>query len=115
MSIDILPNSIPREKKIDNSISRPGNQWIYIYCANCGKDGGRVLENDHDFAFYLCDPCAENYGDIPGTMMVPDELFWQKVANAQIEKYDRLLTPLELAIELQDETSLMSKLKKETH
>lgn len=112
---EILPSSIPKRRKVDHSISAPGMNWIYIFCANCGKDGGRVLENDYDFAFYLCDPCAETHGAISGTVMVPDEVFWQKIVDAQVEKYGRILTFEETAIQLQDSTSLMSKLKKETH
>jgi len=111
--MDVLPSSIPKERKIDTSISSHGMNWIYIFCANCGKDGGRVLENDYDFAFYLCEPCAENYGKIAGIYMEPDSIFWQKIVDAQVEKYGRTLTAQETAIELQDETSMISKLKKE--
>lgn len=114
-NIDLLPNCLTR--KIDWNLSRNGQTWLYLYCANCGADGGRILEcevpNKEEFAFYLCDPCAEKHGAITGTMMVPDELIFQKIAEAQVEKYGGLLTPQQLAIELQDETSLMSKLKKE--
>lgn len=90
---DILPNSKPRHRKVDWNISRCGAEWIYIFCANCGKDGGRVLENQCDFAFYLCDSCAETYGHIPGTMMVPDELFWQQVAERNKEMHPCLSIP----------------------
>ena len=110
--MDLLPNSIPAERKIDWNLSRTGARWLYIYCANCGKDGGRVLENEMDFAFYLCNSCAEKYGEIPNTMMVPDEVFFEKVKEAQIEKYGRILNPEEVAVELQDGSSFLSKLAK---
>lgn len=73
MSVDLLPNSKPRARRIDWNISRCGVEWIFIFCANCGKDGGRILENDYDFAFYLCQDCAGKYGEIAGTYMVPDQ------------------------------------------
>jgi len=108
-----LPSSIPTHRKFDHSLSGAGALWIYIYCASCGADGGRVLENDYDFAFYLCNDCADKYGDIDGMYMEPDQVFWNKLYNAQMEEYGRLLTPEEIAIELQEKTSLMTKLKKE--
>jgi hypothetical protein len=110
---ELLPNSIPRERKIDTHISSHGNNWIYIFCASCGTDGGRVLENECDFAFYLCNDCAEKFGQIDGTYMVPDEVFWQKLADAQMEKYGRLLAADEIAITLDDHDSLLSRLMKE--
>ncbi len=115
---ELLPNSLTKTPKIDFNLSRNGQTWLYLFCANCGADGGRVLETDvpnaEQFAFYLCNPCAETHGDIPGTMMVPDEIFFEKVRNAQLERYGRLLTGIEIAIELQDDSSIFSKLKKET-
>lgn len=114
---DLLPNSIPRNPKVDWSISRADSRWFYIFCANCGADGGRVMEanipNCEEFAFYLCNSCAEKYGDIPNSVMVPDEVFFKKVAEAQLESYGRTLTAEEVAIELQDGSSILSKLAKE--
>lgn len=74
---DILPSSIPRNKRIDWNISRTGNEWVYLYCANCGCDGGRVLDNEVSsaFAFYLCNSCAEKHGEVAGTYAVPDDQF----------------------------------------
>jgi len=45
--------------------------------------------------------------------MVPDEVFFGKVREAQLEKYGRMLTPNEVAIELQDGSSFLVKLAKE--
>jgi hypothetical protein len=72
-----LPNSLTRAPKVDHSISRPGTVWLILYCANCGHEGGRVLETElsEQFAFYLCNDCAEKHGSIAGTMMLPDHLF----------------------------------------
>lgn len=114
---EILPNSIPRNPKIDWNLSRSGAHWFFIFCASCGADGGRVLEsnipNREEFAFYLCDSCAEKHGEVPGTMMVPDEVFFQKATEMQFEKYGRVLTAEEIAIELQDGSSFISKFTKE--
>ena len=87
--------------------------WLKIFCANCGADGGSVLENDYDFAFYLCDPCADKWGPIAGTYMEPDSVFWEKVKQAQLEKFGRELQPQEIAEELKNEHSIISKLARE--
>lgn len=110
---NILPSSIPMHRKMDSSLSAPGLNWIYIFCASCGADGGRVLENEYDFAFYLCNDCAEKYGKIDGAYMEPDAVFWEKLKNAQMEKYGRELSPHELQVELEEQGSVISKLAKE--
>jgi hypothetical protein len=104
---DLLPNSRARESK--NVTYRVGFPWVPIFCANCGADGGAVPEEHCDFAFYLCNPCAEKWGQLAGTMTMPDEVFWQKVTDA----YGRELTEEERIKELDDESSLLSKLTKE--
>lgn len=80
-----------------------------IYCANCGTDGGLVPEGATNHAFYLCKPCAETYGQIAGTMMVPDEVFWARWNEAQLETYGRLLTEAEVVVQSQDPDSLVTK------
>ncbi len=119
MSTETLPNSLPRIEKIDWNMSRGGSIWMYLYCANCGADGGRVMKTDmpEEFAFYLCDErqnnCAAKWAELAGTIAIPDEVFFEKVRQAQMEKYGRILTPEEVGMELQDESSMMSKLKRE--
>lgn len=112
----LLPNCLLKNRRSDLVLSGTG-EWFYLFCANCGKDGGRVRSTEipleQQFAFYLCDPCAEKYGAIAGMLMVPDEAFWAKVKEAQIEKYGRELEPWEVVEELKDENSMMSKLARE--
>lgn len=108
---DLLPTSVP---KVTRQVTfRLGVPWIPIYCANCGADGGQIPEDTRDFAFYLCQPCADRYGEIAGTMMVPDEVFWAKVKDAQLEKYGRELLAHEVVAELADPDSMMTKLASE--
>src|SRR4051812_42666779 len=76
---ELLPDSRPRDTK--GVVYRLGVAWIPIFCANCGKPGGKVPQ-DSGHAFYLCDsPCAEQWGQVAGTMAVPDEVFWAHVAD----------------------------------
>jgi hypothetical protein len=113
---DVLPDSRPRRTR---SVKRVVNwfglilNWIPIYCANCGKDGGLVPERNCTFAFYLCQSCADKLGPIVGTYMVPDEVWWAKVKQVQFESYGRELTPKELALELDKIDSPMSKLARD--
>lgn len=107
----ILPDSRLRETK--NVVVRDGVNWVPIFCANCGADGGIVPEENTTFAFYLCNPCAEKYGNIEGTYVESDVAFWEKVHAAQLEKYGRVLEPGEIVEQLKDGNSLLSKLARE--
>jgi hypothetical protein len=112
---NILPNCLTKTPKIDHSMSGRGGNWFYLFCANCGADGGRVQDTylSQQFAFYLCNDCAETYGAIAGTYMVPDEVFWQKVNSAQLEEFGRELSATEIVEALQDASHILSKLAKE--
>lgn len=77
---DLLPDSRARDGREVTRHWFLGNT-VPIFCANCGKEGGRVPEENCTFAFWLCDNCVETFGPIAGTMMVPDEVFWQQVAD----------------------------------
>jgi len=86
---------------------------VPVFCANCGAGGPYVPAENMTFAFYLCNPCAEKWGAIVGTYMMPDEVFWGKVKEAQIEKYGRELSGPEIVEMLKDENSIFSKLAKD--
>jgi hypothetical protein len=49
------------------------------------------------FCFYLCQPCAETYGQIAGMMLMPDEVFFEHVKQEQLARHGRYLTPDEWA------------------
>lgn len=108
---DVLPNCLPKVTR--KVVWRGPMAWIPLFCANCGADGGLVPEEGSDFAFYLCDPCAEKWAPLAGTMLVPDEVFWQKLNAAQVEKYGRILTPPEQVEALKDGDHLLSKLARD--
>lgn len=78
MSNDFLPNCRTREP--GRIIQTKQGTWIPIFCANCGKPGGAVPEENTTFAFYLCNSCVEQHGPIAATMMVKDEEFWTEIA-----------------------------------
>ena len=86
---------------------------VKIFCASCGANGGYVPEENCTFAFYLCDNCAEKYGQIVGMYTVPDEQFFCKVREYQFEKFGRDMTAAERETELSQPDSSLSKLAKE--
>lgn len=113
--LNILPDSRSREHKTDWSISNPGWEWEYLFCASCGQDGGRVLKTylPREFAYYICQDCYDKHGHVLGTYVEPDEIFRQKVVQAMQEEFGRTLTEAELLNELSNPSSIISKLEKE--
>jgi hypothetical protein len=86
---------------------------VPIFCANCGAPGGDVPEENMTFAFYLCTRCAETYGQIAGMMMMPDQVFFEKVKQEQLEAYGRYLSELELLAVVEADASPLATLIKE--
>jgi hypothetical protein len=83
---------------------------VPIYCAQCGKQGGMVPEANMTFACWLCDDCYHTHGALLNATVIPDEVFWAEVAEAQREKYGRNATAAETAAALHDPNSLESLL-----
>ena len=112
--MDVLPNSLTKQPKVDATMSVNGMEWLFLYCASCGKDGGRVLKTDvpnrEEFAFYLCEACNNKYGELAGTTAIPDELFFAKVREAQLEREGRELRTHEIVEALQDSGHYLSQL-----
>lgn len=108
MANGILPDSRLKAPKAGAPDDPLWGQSVRIFCANCGHDGGFVPR--HQFTFYLCQPCAETYGDIPGTLQLPEARWGEIVVDAMMNAYGRLLSPLEVHHQLHDPDSLMSML-----
>lgn len=84
---------------------------VPVFCANnCGAFGGFVPCENMTHAFYLCNPCAEKYGAVAGCMMLPDEVFWERVKQESIARYGHELNAVEQAEELKKSDSIISKL-----
>lgn len=113
MSVDLLPNCIA-ERSERSIVWSNGMEWLPIFCANCGKDGGMVLKVDWErvknFAFYLCEPCAERWAPLTNMSIAPDEAFWRRVHDVQIEQFGRELTDAELVEALKDGDHVLTKL-----
>jgi hypothetical protein len=111
MAIDILPDS--RLRDASGSIRGPNGNMIRLYCANCGKKGGLVPEKHITFCFYMCQPCADVYGNDAHFYKEPDTVFWGRIAQAELEEKGRPLSALEIAVELEDPSSVFRKLADE--
>ena len=107
----ILPDSRLRESK--GAVRGPDGNLVPIFCANCGKGQGMVNEKHCTFAFSLCEPCAETFGDDAHFYKEPDAVFWERVAQAELEEKGRPLTVSELQVELEDTSSTFRKLADE--
>src|SRR6476660_5281004 len=90
--VDLLPDCRTRTAPAGVNRGLLGT-WLPVYCANCGADGGLVPEDTTTFLFYLCNTCAETHGQVAGTMLMPDEVFFDLLAQEQIETCGRYLTP----------------------
>ena len=112
---ELLPLPDCRTKNVKSVVRLGALNWRPIFCANCGADGGLVPEapENCNFAFYLCDKCYELHGQVEGTYAEPDSIFWEKVKQAQLEKFGRELAPEEQIEALKDENHILSKLAKE--
>ena len=106
---DLLPDSRAKNPK-GLILNSPMGTLVPVFCANCGKPGGHCPEQNMTFLFYQCTECAKTYGEITGTMSMPDEVFFREVVNAQTEKYGRTLTADETIASLADPLSLESLL-----
>lgn len=110
-SVDILPDSRARVSR--GIVSVRGTNYVPIYCANCGAPGGGVPEKHMTFCFYLCTSCCEKHGSVAGTMAVPEEVFWEKVKQAQLEEFGHLLSSEEVIRAVDDSNSTFAKLVRE--
>ncbi len=86
---------------------------VPIFCASCGAQGGEVPEENMTFAFWLCNPCFATYGELTNMMVLPDEVFWERLKQEQLEKYGRLLTHQELLDVVAADASPLATLIKE--
>lgn len=105
---DILPDS--RAKITRHRVFQGGVAWVPVYCANCGKDGGLVPEENMTFVFYQCQPCADKTGPLLDHYKMPDEVFFEKVKQEQIAAYGRYLTPEEIGAVIENNDTPLAKL-----
>lgn len=111
MSKDILPDCRLRVLHTPKGvIHSPMGNWVPIFCANCGGPGGAVPEENMTFVFYLCNACAEQHGEIAGTMLMPDEVFWEKLKQEQLEAHGRFLTEQEIVDAVESDASPLATL-----
>lgn len=115
LTADILPDS--RATVIStpkHATFELGMFWVPIYCGSCGREGGRVPEENMTFAFWLCQECEPKYGHLTAHMMVPDAVFWERVKQEQLNHgAQRLLTTDELQAVLATDTTPLATLLKQ--
>jgi hypothetical protein len=107
----ILPDS--RSKEIKKVQRHVGLNWVPTYCANCGKEAPYYTPEDSTFFFWLCDPCYARMGKIADTYVVPDEVFFEKARQVQLEEFGRELSVTELLETLKAGNTALSKLERD--
>ena len=112
-AVNLLPDSRARETR--GRVFRGSQSWIPVFCANCSKGPfGYCPEENMTFMFYQCQACAERLGEIVGTYSMPDEVFFQKLKDAQEEEVGAYLTEGEFAAYVEaNPTSALAKLIKD--
>lgn len=115
LTAEILPDcrlavvSTPR-----HAVWLMGAFWVPIFCGGCGKEGGKVPEENCTFAFWLCGDCEPKYGALTGLMIVPDQVFWETLKQEQLTHGEqRLLTNDELLAHVEADASPLSALIKQ--
>lgn len=108
---DILPDSRMQDRR--QFIPSVLGNLVPVFCGNCGKRGPDCYEENMTFMFWLCRPCAETYGPIAGTMLMPDEVYWEKLKQEQLATYGRFLTEAELVAIVAADASPLATLIKE--
>jgi hypothetical protein len=108
--MDILPDS--RARITRGSVFRGSEEWVPVFCANCGHEGPLALATSTHL-FWMCNPCFESKGHITGTMVVPDAKYYKKVAEEQLEAHGRYLNSLELLQVVTEDNTPLARLLKE--
>ena len=111
MAANFLPDS--RARFARGVVLGPSGNMVPIFCANCGRSRGLVREDQVacNFAFALCEPCADKYGDDAHFWREPDSVFWERVRAEQAR--GRLTTRLDFQRALCDPGSGLSKIKRD--
>lgn len=107
---EVLPDS--RAKETKGRIFTPMGAFVPVFCANCGVPGGHCPEENMTFLFYLCQKCFETHGEVAGVMMMPDEVFFEKLKQEQIASYGRYLTQQEIQKIVEEDASPLATLIK---
>lgn len=107
--IDLFPDCRPKAKKGGKYDAANGVWWYPVACASCHQEGAMAPETS-THVFYLCDPCFKKHGHLTGVMMVPDAVYYQKVAEEQMEAHGRYLTPDEMAKVREDNDTPLARL-----
>lgn len=114
-NVHTLPNCLARETR--GLIQSAGLAMKPVFCANCHAIAPFVVDEGMAFAFYLCEAeqndCASKWQHVVGTIAVPDEVFFERVKQAQLEHDGRELSATEQAEALKSSDHYLSKLAKD--
>lgn len=110
---ELLPDS--RAKVTRGRVFSANGAWVPVFCANCGKPGGMCPEENMTFLFYQCTPCSEKWGHLTGTMLMPDEVFFERVRQEQLASHGHYLSEQELVQVVTEDSTPLARLLKAGH
>lgn len=115
-SADVLPNCITRRAL---SEARDLLDRVPVFCASCGCDSGYRVSGGIGHAFFLCEDrpgqknCWAKWQHLVGMRPVPDEVFFERVKQAQLERDGRELGGHEVLEALTNSDHYLSKLARD--
>lgn len=113
-TVDVLPDARARDSK--NAIMHAGVSYVRMHCISCGRRAPWIVREDARHVSYLCEgpnSCSAKFGGIANTCAVPDEIYAEKVRQAQVERVGRPLNAREMIVQLDDPNSYLSLLARE--
>jgi hypothetical protein len=109
----LLTDTRGREVKILGRDHTTGNWMCMATCFSCPRQAMVSVDPlGGDFAFYACPSCCEKY--LKSEDRIPMQVFAQRLVEAQLEENNnRILTPEQCIILLDDPESWLSKIARD--
>lgn len=70
--------------------------WQQVFCAVCHRGGAFVPEDNMDFICWVCNDCAPKFGEEFGALLMPDEVFWERLKQESFAHFGYYPTAEEL-------------------
>jgi hypothetical protein len=113
VSQDVLPDSRTRAR--GGIVQVRGQNYVPVYCINCGKPAGMVPEKLITNVTALCDDgCSGKYGALADQMVDPDAIFREHLGEA-LGPLGHVVTPEELDRMLQEPSPALRALARDWH
>lgn len=107
----VLPDS--RAKVLRGVKFINGVEHEPCFCANCHVLGGHVPVEYTTFAYWVCNKCESKWALQAGEMAMPDQVWWERVKQEQLEEFGRTLSDVELLKLIEEDATPLASLIKQ--